>query len=160
MCRILDSCAICRLTHHFHYEFSLLLVPESVHHRDQSQTHPVSNVKWNSNRIRIPSSEFESEKTKLVLWSCFLFLSNVKFCIGVDQLAVGIQIRFLSNVHASFGIRNQSCGRLQSSVLFFYSIKLTMMNPKKQKKKRILMIAMAIIHSSSILLQKKESEKL
>jgi hypothetical protein len=91
-------------------------------HSINRSTYPLSNVKRNSSEFRVPSSEFESEKTKLVLWSYFLFLSNVKFSIGVDQLAVGIQIRFLSNVHASFGIRNQSCGRLQSSVLFFYSI--------------------------------------
>jgi hypothetical protein len=52
--------------------------------------HPLFNVKRNPSPEPGPSSEFESEKTKLVLRSCFLFLYHVKLRIPTARQAVGI----------------------------------------------------------------------
>jgi hypothetical protein len=94
--------------------------------------HPLFNVKFDSESRQDPSSEFESVKTKLVLWSCFWFLFNVELWIPTARQPVGIQIRF--SIQCACVNRNseselQSCGRLRSRLRYFFSILLFFFNP-------------------------------
>jgi hypothetical protein len=139
-------------------------------HFPSPPTHPLFNVKFDSESRQDPSSEFESVKTKLVLWSCFWFLFNVELWIPTARQPVGIQIRF--SIQCACVNRNseselQSCGRLRSDfgiffsilLFFFQSFESTMTNSqKKQRRKKIIvMMAMAIIQSSIILLEKQRA---
>jgi hypothetical protein len=96
----------------------------------------------------------------------------VKFCIRVAQQAVGIQIRFLSNVHASFGIRNlsepgnrmvvhRSCWSITLYYLYFFPIfcTATMREPNKRKKIKYVVMTTAIISYAGLLLQQKLLQK-
>jgi hypothetical protein len=60
--------------------------------RTAHSSHPLFTVNRNPSPELDPSSEFESEKTKLVLRSCFLFLYTVKLRIPTARHPVGIQI--------------------------------------------------------------------
>jgi hypothetical protein len=117
--------------------------------------YPLFYVKFDSESRLDPSLEFESEWTKIL----FIISIQCEILNPGCQQAVGIQIPFLFNVHASIWIWNPSCGWLQSRVfcIFFNPLIQHDKLSEKAQKEIFFTMAMMIIQSSMLLLQQKAS---